>query len=113
MVDRSVRMINKKRKALIVGLAALSVLSTRAYAEELGLEGILRRAAEANSAVKVSELDIKIKEKSKNKALKNLILPPINFSTEEDWEIVKDEGIGFKEVEAYIPIFQGGKMMYG
>ncbi|MGL5964957.1 MAG: TolC family protein, partial [Fusobacteriaceae bacterium] len=40
-------------------------------------------------------------------------LPPINFSTEEDWEIVKSEGVGFKEVEAYIPLFQGGRMMYG
>lgn len=60
--------------------------------------------------MKISELNTLIKNKGKNKALKNLILPPVNFSTEEDWEIVKDEGIGFKEVEAYIPIFQGGKV---
>ena len=77
------------------------------------MEEILNRVKTSNPEVRVKELDVKIKEKGKNKALKNLILPPINLSTEEDWQIVKDEGIGFKEIEAYIPIFQGGKMVYG
>ena len=77
------------------------------------MEEILNRVKISNPEVRVKELDVKIKEKGKNKALKNLILPPINLSTEEDWQIVKDEGIGFKEIEAYIPIFQGGKMVYG
>lgn len=88
-------------------------LSLGAYSEGLGLEAILNRVESDNPEVRVKELDVKIKEKGKNKALKNLILPPVNFSTEEDWQIVKREGLGFKEIEAYIPIFQGGKMVYG
>nr|WP_255494440.1 TolC family protein [Cetobacterium sp. 2G large] len=88
-------------------------LSLGAYSEGLGLEAILNRVESNNPEVRVKELDIKIKEKGKTKALKNLILPPVNLSTEEDWQIVKDEGVGFKEIEAYIPIFQGGRMMYG
>lgn len=88
-------------------------LSLGTYSQELGLEAILKRVEEGNPEVRVKELDVKISEKAKSKALKNLLLPPVNFSTEEDWEIVKDEGVGFKEVEAYIPIFQGGRMVYG
>ena len=99
-----------RKQSLIAGFIALSF---GAYSEELGLEEILNRVKTSNPEVRVKELDVKIKEKGKNKALKNLILPPINLSTEEDWQIVKDEGIGFKEIEAYIPIFQGGKMVYG
>ena len=77
------------------------------------MEEILKRVESGNPEVKVKELDVKIKEKGKTKAFKNLVLPPVNLSTEEDWQIVKDEGVGFKEIEAYIPIFQGGRMMYG
>lgn len=77
------------------------------------MEEILKRVESGNPEVKVKELDVTIKEKGKTKAFKNLVLPPVNLSTEEDWQIVKDEGVGFKEIEAYIPIFQGGRMMYG
>ncbi|MGL6169238.1 MAG: TolC family protein, partial [Fusobacteriaceae bacterium] len=83
------------------------------YSQSLGLHEILKRVEEGNPGVRIKELDVKIAEKGKRKALKNLILPPINISTEEDWEIVKEEGIGFKEIEAFIPIFQGGRMVYG
>lgn len=48
-----------------------------------------------------------------NKAFKNLMLPPVNFSTEEEWKVIKNESVGIKEIEAYIPIFQGGRMVYG
>ncbi|MBC2854551.1 TolC family protein [Cetobacterium sp. 2G large] len=99
-----------KKRDLVVGFLTLSL---GAYSEGLGLEAILNRVESNNPEVRVKELDIKIKEKGKTKALKNLILPPVNLSTEEDWQIVKDEGVGFKEIEAYIPIFQGGRMMYG
>lgn len=94
-------------------LAGFLILSLGAYAQGLGLEAILKRVESDNPEVRVKELDVKIKEKGKNKAFKNLVLPPVNLSTEEDWQIVKDEGVGFKEIEAYIPIFQGGRMMYG
>ncbi len=81
-----------------------------AYAQTLGLEEILNRAELENPNVKIEELNVLIKKKSRDKALKNLVLPPVNLSTEEEWEIVKDEGFGFKEIEAVIPIFQGGKI---
>ncbi|MGL5229398.1 MAG: TolC family protein [Cetobacterium sp.] len=110
MVDKSVEMIKLKRTFLLTSFLALSIGT---YSQELGLDAILKRVEEGNPEVRVKELDVRISEKAKKKALKNLLLPPINFSTEEDWEIVKDEGIGFKELEAYIPIFQGGRMMYG
>ncbi|WP_407536941.1 TolC family protein [Cetobacterium somerae] len=99
-----------RRYNLIAGFLALSL---GAYSQNLGLEGILNRVESGNPEVRVKELDVKIKEKGKTKAFKNLVLPPVNLSTEEDWQIVKDEGVGFKEIEAYIPIFQGGRMMYG
>ncbi|MEG2587735.1 MAG: TolC family protein [Cetobacterium sp.] len=99
-----------KKKFLVGAFLALSLV---AYSKGLGLEEILNRVEAGSPEVKIKELDVKIKEKEKNKALKNLVLPPVNLSTEEDWEIVKDEGIGFKEIEAYIPLFQGGRMMYG
>lgn len=99
------------KKKFLAG--AFLTLSFVAYSEGLGLEEILNRVEVGSPEVKIEELGVKIKEKGKNKALKNLVLPPVNLSTEEDWEIVKDEGVGFKEVEAYIPIFQGGRMMYG
>lgn len=99
-----------RRSNLLTGFL---IFSLGAYSQGIGLEAILKRVESDNPEVRVKELDVKIKEKGKIKALKNLVLPPVNFSTEEDWQIVKDEGIGFKEIEAYIPIFQGGRMMYG
>ncbi len=88
------------------------LISLKIYSQELGLQEILDRVESSNPEVKIKELDVKIKEKSEKRALKNLILPPINFSTEEEWGVVKSEGVGFKEIEAYIPIFQGGKSVY-
>lgn len=70
----------------------------------------MNRAESSNGEVKISELNTLIKEKSKKQALRNLVLPPINFSTEQDWEVAKKEGIGFEKIEAYIPIFQGGRV---
>lgn len=98
----------KKTNLLITFL--LFYLNT--YSEELRLEDILKRAETDNSEVKIKELDIRINEKKRNKALKNLLLPPIDFYIEEDWKTVQNEGVGFKELEAYIPLFQGGKSVY-
>ena len=84
-----------------------------AYSKGIGLEEILNRVEVANPEVKIQELDVRVKEKSKKKALRNLVLPPVTISSENDWEIAKKEGFGFEEIEAYIPIFQGGRMMYG
>ncbi len=54
---------------------------------------------------------MKIKEKGKKKAFRNLILPPVTIESENDWETAKNEGFGFEKIEATIPLFQGGKMM--
>ena len=81
-----------------------------AYSQELDLAGILNRVEESNPDVRVKEYDIEIKKKAKNKALKNLVLPPIALSSEEEWELIKDEGVGINEIEAYIPLFQGGSV---
>ncbi|MGL4308737.1 MAG: TolC family protein [Cetobacterium sp.] len=100
-----------RRKGLTLGIGL--IVSGIIYSQEMGLEDILKRAETSNSEVKISELNSAIKKKGKDKALKNLILPPVNLSTEEEWGIVKDEGFGFKEIEAYIPLFQGGKVYNG
>ena len=76
---------------------------------ELTVEDVIQRARTANNEIKIQDLEKNIQRKSKDKALKNLMLPPIKFSAEEDWEVVKDYGFGANEVTAYIPIFVGGK----
>lgn len=91
-------------------MGAFLGVSLLAYSEELGINEILNRVEIENPGVKVEDLEIKIKEKQKLRAFKNLVLPPVNFSTEEDWELIKDEGIGFNKIEAYIPLYQGGKI---
>lgn len=111
VIGKFKRRIRGMRKSNL--LTGFLILSLGAYSQGLGLEAILKRVESDNPEVRVKELDVKIKEKGKTKAFKNLVLPPVNLSTEEDWQIVKDEGVGFKEIEAYIPIFQGGRMMYG
>lgn len=70
----------------------------------------MRRVEEANPEVKIKEYDVEIKKKGKTKALKNLVLPPVVLSSEEEWELIKDEGVGINEVKAYIPLFQGGRV---
>lgn len=95
-----------KRKFLVGAFLGVSLL---AYSEELGINEILNRVEKENPGVKIKDLEIKIREKEKTRALKNLVLPPINLSTEDEWELVKDEGIGFNNIQATIPIFQGGK----
>lgn len=76
---------------------------------ELTVEDVIQRARTENNQIKIQDLEKNIQRKTKDKALKNLILPPIRFSAEEDWEVVKDYGFGANEVTAYIPLFVGGK----
>ncbi|UPO98518.1 TolC family protein (plasmid) [Cetobacterium somerae] len=92
-------------------LTGFLILSLGAYSQGLGLEEILKRVESDNPEVKVKELDVKIKEKGKKKAFRNLILPPVTIQSENDWETAKNEGFGFEKIEATIPLFQGGKMM--
>ena len=54
-------------------------------------------------------MNTEIQKKGKNKALKNLMLPPVNLSQEENWNHIKEEGIGIRKLEMGVPLFMGGK----
>lgn len=79
------------------------------YSVELELDEVISRAKVESSEIKIQGMNTEIQKKGKNKALKNLILPPINLSQEEDWDIIKEEGIGIRELEMAVPLFRGGK----
>lgn len=97
-----------RKKKLILSFL---VLSLGVYSQELGLEEILKRVESSNPEVRVKDLDVKIKEKGKKKAFRNLVLPPVTIESENDWETAKKEGFGFEKIEATIPLFQGGRMV--
>lgn len=93
-----------------MGLVAFLVVCGLSYSDDsFGLEDILERAKVANPSVNAQKMNVESKRELKEKAWKNLILPPVDFSNEEEWEIIKDDGAGFKDVEIYLPIFEGGK----
>lgn len=95
-----------------MGLVAFLVVCGASYAEgSFGLEDVLERAKTANPQVNAQKMDVESKRELKEKAWKNLILPPVDFSNEEEWDIIKEDGIGLKEVEAYLPIFEGGRVL--
>lgn len=75
----------------------------------LTVEDVIQRAKTSNNQIKIQDFEKNIRKKTKDKAFKNLILPPIRLSAEEEWDIVKDEGFGANEINAYIPLFVGGK----
>lgn len=76
---------------------------------DLTVEEVIERAKESNNTIKIQGLETQIQKKTKDKAFKNLILPPIRFSAEEEWDAVKDVGFGANEISAFIPLFVGGK----
>lgn len=86
------------------------IVSGRIYSQELGLDDILKRAELKNEEVIINQLNSQIKEKAKNKAFKDLVLRPINFTTEQDLKNTRDEGVGIEKIEATITLFQGGKL---
>ena len=79
------------------------------YSVELELDEIISRAKVESSEIKIQGMNTEIQKKGKNKALKNLILPPVNLSQEENWNHIKEEGIGIRKLEMGIPLFMGGK----
>ncbi|MFK4785453.1 TolC family protein [Fusobacterium sp. MFO224] len=95
-----------KKYCLLMGFFALFLES---YSMELTVQDVILRAKTSNNEIKIQDFEKNIRKKSKDKALKNLVLPPIRFSAEEEWDIVKDEGFGANEISAYIPLFVGGK----
>ena len=79
------------------------------YSVELDLDEVISRAKVESSEIKIQGMNTEIQKKGKNKALKNLILPPIDFSQEDKWDAIKEEGVGIRELEITMPIFMGGK----
>lgn len=79
------------------------------YSVELDLDEVISRAKLESSEIKIQGINTEIQKKGKNKALKNLVLPPINLSQEEDWDCIKEEGVGIRELEMTVPLFMGGK----
>lgn len=93
-----------------MGLGAFLIVCGVSYAEgSFGLNEVLERAKTSNPQVNAQKMDVESRRELKEKAWKNLVLPPVDFSNDEEWDIIKEEGIGFKEVEAYLPIFEGGR----
>ena len=97
-----------KLQKLILPVAYLSLFGI-SYSVELELDEVISRAKVESSEIKIQGMNTEIQKKGKNKALKNLILPPINLSQEEDWDIIKEEGVGIRELEMGVPLFMGGK----
>ena len=79
------------------------------YSVELELDEVISRAKVESSEIKIQGMNTEIQKKGKNKALKNLVLPPIDLSQEDDWDAIKEEGVGIRELEITMPIFMGGK----
>lgn len=97
-----------KNNKLFLSAVYLSLFGV-SYSLELSLDDVISRAKVENSGIKIQELNTEIQKKGKSKALKNLVLPPINLSQEDDWDIIKEEGVGIRELEMHVPLFMGGK----
>lgn len=79
----------------------------------MSLNEILDRAKTSNPNVVIKKMDTEIIKKTKDKALKNYILPPVKLSDSDYWENVKRYGVGAKSINVSMDIFEGGKSVYG
>lgn len=97
-----------------MGLLAFLAVCGASYAEgSFGLEEVLERAKTSNPQVRIQRLNTEVVKKEKDRALKNYILPPIDFSDEDEWDTVKKYGLGTKSLEVSLNVFEGGKSVYG
>lgn len=80
------------------------------YSEEVfSLEDILERAKTSNPQLNAQRKVTEMRREEKERAWKNLVLPPVDLSNEDDWDIAKKYGVGLEELNVYIPVFMGGK----
>lgn len=80
------------------------------YSEEVfSLEDILERAKTSNPQLNAQKMVTEMRREEKERAWKNLVLPPVDLSNEDDWDIAKKYGVGLEELNVYIPVFMGGK----
>lgn len=93
-----------------MGLAAFLTLCTVSYSENnFSLDDVLERAKTSNRQVKAQQMSTEAKRERKERAWKHLVTPAVNLSNEDDWDIVKEYGVGLEEFSVHIPIFTGGK----
>ncbi len=93
-----------------MGLAAFLTLCTVSYSENnFSLDDVLERAKTSNRQVKAQQMSTEARREKKERAWKHLVLPAVNLSNEDDWDIVKEYGVGLEEFNVHIPIFTGGK----
>ena len=98
----------------LVGITAfLAVCGTSFGAETLGLNEILDRAKTSNPNVKIQKISTEEMRKQKDKAWKNYVLPPVDFSDSDEWDTVKKYGLGVKSLSVDMNVFEGGKSIYG
>lgn len=97
-----------------MGLGAFLVVCGASYAEgSFGLEEVLERAKTSNPQVRIQKISTEEMRKEKDRAWKNYILPPVDFSDSDEWDTVKRYGLGVKSLSVDMDIFEGGKSVYG
>ena len=103
-------MAMKRRK--LMGLAAfLAICSTSFSSDFFTLDDVLNRVKDTNPQIRAQKMNEESKRELKEKAWKNLVLPPVNLSNEESWEMIEKEGIGINQLSITMPIFSGGKIV--
>lgn len=95
-----------------MGLAAfLAICSTSFSSDFFTLDDVLNRVKDTNPQIRAQKMKEESKRELKEKAWKNLVTPPVNLSNEDEWEVVEKYGVGLKELEMYLPIFEGGRTL--
>lgn len=95
-----------------MGLAAfLAICSTSFSSDFFTLDDVLNRVKDTNPQIRSQKMNEESKRELKEKAWKNLVTPPVNLSNEDEWEVVEKYGVGLKELEMYLPIFEGGRTL--
>lgn len=95
-----------------MGMAAfLAICSTSFSSDFFTLDDVLNRVKDTNPQIRAQKMNEESKRELKEKAWKNLVTPPVNLSNEDEWEVVEKYGVGLKELEMYLPIFEGGRTL--
>lgn len=95
-----------------MGLAAfLAICSTSFSSDFFTLDDVLNRVKDTNPQIRAQKMNEESKRELKERAWKHLVTPPVNLSNEDEWEIVEKYGVGLKELELYLPIYEGGRTL--
>lgn len=89
----------------------LAIFSTSFSSDFFTLDDVLERVKDTNPQVRAQKMNEESKRELKEKAWKNLVTPPINLSNEDEWDVVEKYGVGLKELEVYLPIYEGGRTL--